>query len=106
MNSQLQEKPGIQFVSLTQDLLAACRRFNERLAPANLGGQFACIPNPLRSQPSPHPMENERFVALDSSGEVRGAYRLRWQYFWLDGSQFLGAAYGFPVSEGMIDKRY
>jgi hypothetical protein len=107
MSSELQEKTRLEFVPLSQDLVAACHRFNGRLAPANLGGEVTCVPNsPGPQSGTPQPMENQRFVAIDASGEIRGAYQLRWQYFWLDGSQFLGAAYGFPVSEGMIDKRY
>jgi hypothetical protein len=37
---------------------------------------------------------------------VRGAYALRWQFLWLKGERLLGAATGYPVSEGVIDRRY
>jgi hypothetical protein len=51
-------------------------------------------------------MEAERYVGVDAEGQVRGAYILRWQFLWLRGEQFLGACYGHPVSEGVINKRY
>jgi hypothetical protein len=51
-------------------------------------------------------MEGERYVGIDAKGEVRGGYLLRWQSLWLRGTRLLGAAVGYPVSEGVIDKRY
>jgi hypothetical protein len=51
-------------------------------------------------------MEVERYVGVDVDGQVRGAYSLRWQFLWLQGERLLGAHYGYPISEGIIDKQY
>ncbi len=97
----------LQFVPLTQDLVPACGEFNERLgrAGAALSG-FTCLVNRDRGMHPPAPMEVERYVGVDVDGQVRGAYSLRWQFLWLHGEQLLGAHYGYPISEGIIDKQY
>jgi hypothetical protein len=51
-------------------------------------------------------MEVERYVAIDAGGRVHGAYLLRLQFLWLHGEQLLGAHYGYPISEGVINKQY
>lgn len=51
-------------------------------------------------------MEVETFVGVDAEGEVRGGYLLRWQFLWLRGERLCGANYGYPISEGIIDRRY
>jgi hypothetical protein len=97
----------IQFVPLTPPLVGAAEAFNRRLRQAGTGlSVFATTPNRDRGDGPPAPMELERFVGVDSGGEVRGAYSLRWQFLWLRGERFLGAAPGYPVSEGVIDRRY
>src|SRR5258707_13893247 len=97
----------LQFVPLTQDLVPACCEFNERLgrAEADLSG-LTCLVNRDRGAHPPVPMEVERFVGVDVDGQVRGAYSLRWQFLWLRGERLLGAHYGYPISEGIIDKKY
>lgn len=98
----------IEFVPLSPKLVPACRSFNERLARAGADSVagFGCTPNPVGDGGPPAPMALERFVGVDSGGEVRGAYALRWQSLWLRGSERVGAHYGYPVSEGVIDRRY
>jgi hypothetical protein len=96
----------LRFLPLTQVLVQACEKFNERLRQAGHEGNFDCSANRDRGENPPAPMEVERYVAVDANGEVRGAYLLRWQYLWLRGEQFLGASGGCPVSEGIIDKHY
>ncbi len=97
----------VQFVPLTQHLVQACGEFNERLglAGAALSG-FNCLANRDRGMSPPAPMEVERYVGVDVDRQVRGAYFLRWQFLWLQGERLLGAHYGYPISEGIIDKRY
>jgi hypothetical protein len=98
---------NLQFVPLTQHLVPACGEFNERLrqAGAEVSG-FNCSVNGDRGRDPPAPMEVERYVGVDVDGQVRGAYSLRWQFLWLQGERLLGAHYGYPISEGIIDKRY
>ena len=101
----------LEFLPLTPALLPSCSKFNQRLAGAGFIGQFSCIANRDQrdhSDPAapPSPMEIQRFVAVDPAGEVRGGYQLRWQKIWLRGAEFQAAAYGYPVSEGIIDKQY
>src|SRR5215472_1105988 len=101
-------EPGIiQFVPLTRPLVSACEAFNRRLRQAGTAlSPFAVAPNRDRDDGPPAPMELERFVGIDRGGDVRCAYALRWQFLWLRGERFLGAAPGYPVSEGVIDRRY
>src|ERR1700683_1447452 len=102
----------LEFLPLTTNLLPSCSRFNQRLSSGGFAGQFNCTANdPTEStqsttSQSPAPMAVHRFVAVDASGETRGAYQLRWQKLWLRGAEFQAASYGYPVSEGIIDKQY
>lgn len=96
----------LQFVPLTQNLVDAAKNFNQRLATAGLNSKFICLSNRDRDDAPPVPMEVERYIAVDANGEMRGGYLIRWQFLWLRGDQFLGATYGYPISEGYIDKKY
>lgn len=95
----------MEFLPLTAALLPSCSKFNDRLTAAGFAGQFDCTAN-LNNDPAPAPMQLQRFVAVDPAGDVHGAYQLRWQKIWLRGAEFQAAAYGYPVSEGIIDKQY
>ncbi|MGH9405788.1 MAG: hypothetical protein ACRD3D_08140 [Terriglobia bacterium] len=96
----------LKFFPLTGDLVPACNNFNERLRAAGFDGQFSSSPNAGRDGDIPCPMQVERYVGIDEEGDVRGAYLLRWQFLWLRGETFLGAAYGYPISEGVVNKKY
>ena len=48
----------------------------------------------------------EIFVALDGSGSVRGGYQFKHQPFMVAGQRRSVAEYTFPLSEGVIDRRY
>jgi hypothetical protein len=97
----------LQFVPLTQHLVQACSEFNERLGRAGAAlSSVTCLVNRDRGMDPPAPMEVERYVGVDVDGQVRGSYSLRWQYLWLRGERLLGAHYGYPISEGVIDKHY
>jgi len=105
--SQLAKARNIQFVPLTRHLVQASEEFNERLRQGGVADEyFSSRPNHDRGEAPPAPMEAERYVGVDADGRVRGAYILRWQFLWLRGERFLGACYGHPVSEGIIDKQY
>ncbi len=99
---------SLQFLPLTDSLVAACHDFNARLrdAGAEHVAHFGCDSNPPGAAASPAPMQLERYVAVDQHGAIRGGYALRWQFLWLRGERLLAAHYGFPVAEGVIDKRY
>ena len=97
---------SLQFVPLTQNLIRSCEEFNKRLHQAGTDLHFACPANRDRGESPPVPMEVDRFVGVDSDGQVHGAYLLRWQFLWLRGQQFFGASGGYPISEGVIDKRF
>jgi hypothetical protein len=103
---RLKEIRKLDFLSLTPNLIQPCSDFNERLRQAGFDGRFACRANCDREDGPPAPKEEERFVAVDFEGHVRGAYALRWQTLWLRGEELRGASYGYPVSEGIVDKRY
>ena len=97
---------SFQFVPLTQNLIRSCGEFNKRLQQAGTDLHFAFTANLDRGESPPNPMEVDRFVGVDSDGQVHGAYLLRWQFLWLRGHQFLAASGGCPISEGVIDKRF
>jgi len=98
---------NLRFVPLTKDVVESCEAFNERLRQEGIVDEyFSCSPNRDRGDVPPAPMESERYVGIDADGQTHGAYILRWQFLWLRGEKFLGACYGHPVSEGIIDKQY
>jgi hypothetical protein len=98
---------NLQFVPLTQRLVQACEEFNERLRRAGFkGSHFNCSANRDHGDDPPTPMENESYVGVDADGQVRGGYHLKWQFLWLRGQRLLGASWGYPISEGIIDKQY
>lgn len=96
----------IEFAPLTQERVAACEEFNDRLRAGGFEGKFECCTNRDRGESPPGPKEVDRYVALDADGHVRGAYLLRWQSLWLRGEKIRAASYGCPISEGVIDRQY
>jgi hypothetical protein len=96
----------LEFQPLTPELVKACSEFNERLRRAGFVGMFDCTPNRDRGACPPAAKEVDRFVGVDADGFVRGAYLLRWQSLWLRGEQLRGASYGYPISEGVVDRQY
>ncbi len=104
---QLAKGRNLQFVPLSQPLVQACEGFNERLRQGGIVDEyFSSRPNRDRGEGPPTAMEAERYIGVDDGGQVHGAYILRWQFLWLRGERFLGACYGHPVSEGIINKQY
>lgn len=52
------------------------------------------------------PLRNEFFVALED-GQVRGAYALKYERFFLAGrGEYTVACYHHPLSEGIVDRKY
>ena len=85
----------------------AVRAFNARLAA---GGSPLSFPSRCSERRFPsgrnHGLYQEMFVALDDGDWVRGGYFLKHQPFLLGGRRRPVAEYTFPLSEGVIDRRY
>lgn len=85
----------------------AVRAFNQRMRD---GGWDVSFSESYRPGSLPHgkhaSLYKEYFLALDEVGEVRGAYILKYQDFLIHGQLVTIANYQFPLSEGVIDKRY
>lgn len=85
----------------------AVREFNRRLDEGGSDKQFPESPVPGWLPPGPHPtLYNEIFLAFDDDAVVRGGYLLKHQEFLIDGRVERIANYAFPLSEGVVDRRY
>jgi hypothetical protein len=81
--------------------------FNRRLQAGGAEQRFQESAVPLWLPPGLHPaLYNEMFVAVDDAGAVRGAYLLKHQQFVVAGKLESIANYAFPLSEGIVDRRY
>jgi hypothetical protein len=87
----------------------AVKAFNQRLRAATTDPNLVFYG---RSNPSwlprieGSPLYNEYFIALED-GEVRGAYALKYEKFFLAGHcEYTVACYHHPLSEGIVDRKY
>jgi hypothetical protein len=90
----------------TEQHVEAVKAFNLRIAASDETLRFPESPVSERFGPrTGPPAYHQHFVALDG-GDVRGGYILQPQTFTLDGHETMAASYQFPLSEGIIEKRY
>lgn len=86
----------------------AVKALNVRLAAGGIGKEFLLPEAPDAFDPEAArklPLYRKHFVAADN-GAVRGGYLIQWQDFWIDGEVRRLGGYQFPLSEGIIDKKY
>jgi len=85
------------------------KSFNQRLMTAIQGQDLAFYENWVPAwlpKVDGSPLYNQYFVALED-GEVRGAYALKYERFFLAGQgEHTVACYHHPLSEGIADRKY
>jgi len=90
-----------------EEYVEAVRRFNRRLADGGAAARFPCDPVPGWLPPVVgRRLFQEYFLAVDEAAEVRGAYALKHQDFWIKNREVALADYRQPVSEGAVDRRF
>lgn len=97
----------IRIVDYTESMIPSVRAFNARLAKRGLRDRFyeSCLPHGFAKTPG-HSLYEEHFLAIEDDGEVRGAYGLKHQAFWIGGQVVSLADFWLPISEGLIDRAY
>lgn len=92
----------------TQELVNSVKQFNQRLRSARSSSDFLFFEHPF-SESFPKTdgavLFEEYFLALDGDA-VRGGFALKHQEFFFSGEKKSVAFYHFPLSEGIVDKRY
>ncbi|MCE5267558.1 MAG: hypothetical protein LLG00_06715 [Planctomycetaceae bacterium] len=90
-----------------EEHVAAVRQFNCRL---KAGGATLCFPeSPIPEWLPKSPgrkVFQEHYLAIDEGGDVRGAYTLKHQEFWIKDRVVSIADFRLPISEGIINRRY
>jgi hypothetical protein len=98
---------GIKVHIYEPDHEPAVRALNQRLTKGQWDQRFPESSTPDWLPPGLHPqLYNESFIAVDGDGEARGAYLLKHQEFLVNGKSLDVANYAFPLSEGVIDRKY
>lgn len=83
---------------------SALSAFNNRLRAGGISFLFK-VPPVLRLRPG-EPLAIECFVCADDAGQIRGAYTLIHQSFWVADRQRTLSFLQSPLSEGITDRRY
>lgn len=85
----------------------AVRRFNERLTSGGLSSKFSTSPTPKwLPKIAGRNIFQEYYLAVDELDDVRGAYILKQQNFWIKNRVVQIADYHLPISEGAVNKTY
>lgn len=85
----------------------AVARFNRRLSAS--AGAVLFPESSISSwlpKDSNRRLFREHFVAVDESAEVRGAYMLKHQDFWLADKSIAIGNFTLPISEGLVNRKY
>ena len=86
----------------------AVKSLNVRLTAGGVGKEFLLpeAADPYDPEAAhKQPVYRKHFVAVEN-GAVRGGYLIQWQDFWIAGKVRRVGGYQFPLSEGIIDKKY
>ena len=98
---------GIEILPYAPEHVDGIVKFNARLRAGGfgLGWYEACEDAWLPRRPGV-PVWREHFVALENGSEIRGAYALKHQPWWIKDRFVTVTDWQGPVSEGIIDARY
>jgi hypothetical protein len=97
----------IHFEELSEAMRAAVEAFNRRLADGGSTARIAPAIDPAAASPILHQgVPQCRFLAVDETGAVRGAYTLKRQTFWIAGEVVSVCDLQYPVSEAVVNRRY
>ena len=90
-----------------EEHVKAVRQFNDRLRGGGEPSQFPLSPTP-RWLPkiAGRKLYQEYYLAIDDAGDVRGAYILKHQNFWIKDQVVAIADYHGPISEGAVNRNY
>lgn len=98
---------AIQVVPYTPDRVPAVQAFNRRLREAGSRWGWYEEPRDAWLPPGPgRPVWRDHYVAVDDEGEVRGAYALKPQAWWIRGEKVVVTDWQGPVSEGVVSRQY
>jgi hypothetical protein len=92
----------------TEDWVPAVQAFNRRLAAGGIASEFhfhETSTPPWLPKIDGRSIYQEFFLAIDND-EVRGAFILKFQDFYLHGEKLTVPYYHLPISEGIVNKRY
>jgi hypothetical protein len=97
----------LRIVSASESLSPAVDRFNERLRAGGVMMRFSSSPTCAALPPGPNEtiIEN-RYLAVEDDGTVRGAYAIMYQPFWIAGEKHVLGDIRLPISEGLVNPRY
>lgn len=98
---------GIQIVPQAPAWAAAVAAFNQRLKAG--GSEWGWYTTHEPDWLAPRPGQSawrEYYLAVEDGTEVRGAFALKPQQFWIDGRLEVVTDWQGPVSEGIVDPRY
>jgi hypothetical protein len=97
----------IAFSPYQSNDIPAVKRFNQRLRDTNSNFSFSesnvssAFPKDGQAK-----LYNEYFLAKDENGEVRGAYYFQNEEYYINGQYTEIGFWSYPLSEGVINKRY
>lgn len=98
---------AIEIEQYVDDFIPAVAAFNARLRAANVPFDF---PEHSVSRWLPplagREIYEEYFLAIENKTDVRGAFILKPQPFWIQGETAMVAHFDLPISEGLVDKAY
>ncbi len=86
----------------TADYIPAVKSLNSRLTLSNVHGGFRLPDSAPESAPRDAPVYKEHYLAVENE-EVRGAFVLQQQDFWVNGRALQVGNYQMPISEGIIN---
>jgi hypothetical protein len=98
---------AIEVVPYTAAWITGVKEFNRRMHAG--GTPWGWYESDVDSWIPPRPGQRvwrEHYLAIEDGKHVRGAYALKPQEFWLQGTLRIVADYQGPVSEGILSRRY
>jgi hypothetical protein len=98
---------GIEVVPYTPDRVDAVLAFNKRMADGNTGwGWYEHSEDEWLPKRPGVEVWREHYVAVEDGTDVRGAYALKPQPWFINGEQVLVTDWQGPVSEGLLSRKY
>jgi hypothetical protein len=97
----------IEIVPYEEKHIDAVKEFNQRLFNKNINYKFpeSNVPKWLPETKGTDIFQ-KYFLAVDENKIVRGAYILKYQYFYFHGKRIMGVCLQLPLSEGIAEKKY
>lgn len=95
----------IEIVPFTPAFVGAVRRFNDRMRGTGWGWYEDPVPGWLPKGEGNRSWR-EYWIAVEDGAEVRGAFALKPQEWWMGQRVSIVTDWQGPVSEGLVDRRY